>query len=434
MFQKDILCALSGGGFRATFFHAGVLRSLVRLGLKDNIKVISSVSGGSITSALFGLNYDKIATVDDFDKLVLTPLKYFSKRDPRNTVLKYRTQKIIFSMVAGVGSLLGPLGKPLSLFATRQNSDYFIEQLDEHLFHGKSLGDLSKSVRVVINATNLNNGARFRFDNVDFGDYKIGYSYDVDHLPVSFAVTASACFPGLFSPLKFDISRHKFTLRNKQKQDSNSPNIAPESVFLSDGGLYDNLGYFSIEKELERGRDGFVIISDAANRFYNDSTDYGFMNSGFRIIGILMEQVSNRDRIQIFKHFSNETWAGIIMKLENTCRSYREFIHDKCVDASSVPLMGWSDSIVNRIAQIRTDLNVFTESEIQALVYHGETVVETQLAKWHNNIYKELCASVEPTTPIPPQYSEKEIYAGLEQSHRRFKAWDRIKQLLHFPV
>ena len=45
--------ALSGGGFRASFFHLGVLARLAELGLLRRIEVLSMVSGGSIVGALY---------------------------------------------------------------------------------------------------------------------------------------------------------------------------------------------------------------------------------------------------------------------------------------------------------------------------------------------------------------------------------------------
>jgi len=420
MFPKDIMCALSGGGFRATFLHAGVLRRLVAMGLKDNIKVISSVSGGSITSALFGLQFDHIASVADFDRLVLSPLVDFSKRNPRNAILSLKFESLIQSTLSGIGSLLGPLGLPFSIFATKQNSEHFMHHLDKHLFEGKTLGDLSKNVRVVLNATNLNNGARFRFDNTDFGDYKIGYSYELDHLPVSFAVTASACFPGLFAPIKMDIRNYKFIKRDQYKNDATSPSTAPDFINLSDGGIYDNLGYFSIEAEIKRGACGFVVISDAANRFNTNNRNYGFFSSIFRIKDILMEQISNRDRKKIVDNLLDDTWTGIYFKLENSCRWYRELKHNKCVPADLVPVMGWTDSTVRSIAQIRTDLNFFTDIEIKSLVNHGETLVETTFAKWHNADYRKIQQSSAYIPITTPETTDKEIVDVLKHSHKRF--------------
>jgi NTE family protein len=45
--------SLSGGGFRASFFHIGVLSRLAELGILRRVEVISMVSGGSILGALY---------------------------------------------------------------------------------------------------------------------------------------------------------------------------------------------------------------------------------------------------------------------------------------------------------------------------------------------------------------------------------------------
>ena len=58
---KKIGLALSGGGYRAAAYHIGTLRALHKLGVLDKVDVISSVSGGSIIAAYYGLhngNYD----------------------------------------------------------------------------------------------------------------------------------------------------------------------------------------------------------------------------------------------------------------------------------------------------------------------------------------------------------------------------------------
>ena len=45
--------ALSGGGFRASFFHIGVLARLAELDLLRRVEALSTVSGGSIVGALY---------------------------------------------------------------------------------------------------------------------------------------------------------------------------------------------------------------------------------------------------------------------------------------------------------------------------------------------------------------------------------------------
>ena len=48
--KKKIGLALSGGGYRAAAYHVGTLRALHKLGILNKVDVISSVSGGSITT------------------------------------------------------------------------------------------------------------------------------------------------------------------------------------------------------------------------------------------------------------------------------------------------------------------------------------------------------------------------------------------------
>ena len=47
--------ALSGGGFRAAFFHLGVLARMAELDLLRQLEVLSTVSGGSVIGAMYYL-------------------------------------------------------------------------------------------------------------------------------------------------------------------------------------------------------------------------------------------------------------------------------------------------------------------------------------------------------------------------------------------
>jgi hypothetical protein len=145
---------------------------------------------------------------------------------------------------------------------------------------------------------------------------------------------------------------------------------------------------------------------------------YGFINSIFRVKDILMEQISNRDRMLIMDNLFSDKWNGIYLKLENSCRYYREFEHNKCSASADLPAIGWSESIVSRIAQIRTDLNVFSEHEIKCLVYHGETLAETILAKWHYALYNAMFSLPSYQAPEIPDSSETQIFHGLRNSHK----------------
>jgi NTE family protein len=59
--QASIGIAISGGGLRAAFFSLGALLYLVHSGLHRNVRLISSVSGGSIVNMV-------VAMAGDFSK------------------------------------------------------------------------------------------------------------------------------------------------------------------------------------------------------------------------------------------------------------------------------------------------------------------------------------------------------------------------------
>jgi len=55
--MKKIGLALSGGGFRATLYHLGLVRFLRDAGVLRQVTHITSVSGGSIMAAHLALNW-----------------------------------------------------------------------------------------------------------------------------------------------------------------------------------------------------------------------------------------------------------------------------------------------------------------------------------------------------------------------------------------
>ena len=61
--------ALSGGGFRATLYHLGVIRFLRDAGALNRVSHMTSVSGGSIAAAHLVMNWDRYTGSDEeFDQ------------------------------------------------------------------------------------------------------------------------------------------------------------------------------------------------------------------------------------------------------------------------------------------------------------------------------------------------------------------------------
>src|SRR2546430_16843681 len=86
--MKKIGLALSGGGFRATLYHLGLVRFLRDAGILSQVTHITSVSGGSIMAAHLALNWDRYnGEPKEFDAAASEFLD-FVRLDVRNRVMR----------------------------------------------------------------------------------------------------------------------------------------------------------------------------------------------------------------------------------------------------------------------------------------------------------------------------------------------------------
>lgn len=218
---------LSGGGFRATFAGAGVVRYLADAGLLKNLRYSSSVSGGSVLNAMVATRWpairDGVYSAESFDRSVIDPL----------------TERVT------AGSLKGKLIRNAWRAAlTKTRTDVLAWAFDDWFFDGFPLADLDPEVRWIFNAANMTTGVRFGFERDVVGDYVTGLTpTEETGLPVSLAAATSAAVPGAFAPVK---------LKNVQ-----FPCRHGKDIQLLDGGVYDNTGIEAIDSE--RYRDVFTI-------------------------------------------------------------------------------------------------------------------------------------------------------------------------------
>src|ERR1700745_2636951 len=80
--------ALSGGGFRATLFHLGVIEYLRHIGRLKDIKTITSVSGGSILAAHLVLNWEKYNGTDEEFEQARNEVLNFIQSDLRSYIIR----------------------------------------------------------------------------------------------------------------------------------------------------------------------------------------------------------------------------------------------------------------------------------------------------------------------------------------------------------
>ena len=254
MSNQRIGVALSGGGYRAAAFHLGTLRALNRLGVLSKVDVISSVSGGSILAAYYGLHKNEVFESWEKD---------FKKKLHRcslwgfviNLILAISLPIVLSVFFSAWFLLLFLMLIPLG-FTLIPSSKWIALAYDRIFFDKKKLKDFPESPIIGINSTNLVNGRLFTFSRQDVG----GYDYKEDgksiilgeEIPISFAVSCSTCVPTFFSPRK--IKRNYF-LSGKYRDN-----------MLVDGGLYDNQGaYILSESSNKLYQCDDILVSDAGN-------------------------------------------------------------------------------------------------------------------------------------------------------------------------
>src|SRR5262249_45742540 len=94
-------------------------------------------------------------------------------------------------------------------------SDQIAASYDGHLFHGATLQDLPDRPRFVLNATNVQSGAIWRFMKPYMRDYRVG-EVKKPEIPLAKAVAASSAFPPVLSPVELRIDPNSFTPNSGQ--------------------------------------------------------------------------------------------------------------------------------------------------------------------------------------------------------------------------
>jgi NTE family protein len=188
-----IVLAFSGGGTRAASLSYGVLEALEEvkiqgptsevdaqagtnpLTLLDEVDVISSVSGGSVTAAYYGLYGKRI--FEDF----------------KDRFLYHNVNRDLFIQ------MLKPMNMVRLGSTYYARSDLAADYYDRLLFNGATFGDLrgKDTPALFIQATDIVDGIYFGFTP---GYFSLICS-DLDSFPISRAVAASAAFPGPFGAI-----------------------------------------------------------------------------------------------------------------------------------------------------------------------------------------------------------------------------------------
>jgi NTE family protein len=264
--------SLSGGGYKAALFHLGALIRLNQLGALPKLSRISSVSGGSITSAWLALNWSKLTfdatgRATNFDTVIRRPFERFCAE-----------AKI--DVQAGLVGVLNP-------FST--TGETLEAAYEKRLFGKATLQDLPDPAlgapTFVFNATNMQLNSLWRFSRKRAADHRIGEIL-APTFSLAKVVAASSGFPPIFSPVVFRFEPG--TLKPFGDADRATGDYL-RFARVADGGIYDNLGLEAIWKRCRT-----VLVSNAGDPFEELASPPGdWLGQLRRVISIMHRQCEN---------------------------------------------------------------------------------------------------------------------------------------------
>lgn len=323
-----IVLALSGGGARAASFHLGVLQALRatpgRDGrpLSEHIALITSVSGGSVLAAYYGLHGD--AGLDTFDAAYLG--REWRVRGPS-------------SPFGIAGALRGGMNGP------QQLRDW----LAANVYGDATMGDMRAGPRVILNATDLYNSTPFAFTQFFFD----GICSDVRQVRVADAVAASMAVPVAFRPVVMeshgarcpglptwvpralaDRSAGENVHQTAHAFENYRGDTAAQQQFvhLVDGGVADNLGMLSLQVMRADGAPSPLTTREAlqARRvlFLVVNAEYirprTFQQEGTDAIGAYEMMYSPVDvATEVAKRASVDVWRAQLPNYQRDLREWR---------------------------------------------------------------------------------------------------------------
>ena len=411
-FVGKVGLGLSGGGFRASLFHIGVLARLAELDVLRHVEVLSCVSGGSIIGAHYYLELRKLfkdkqddqISRDDYIKIVKRISEQFLTGVQRNIRTRVAAEfttnlKMIFQPNYSRTERVGELYEE-ELYARIEDgegdqprwlNELFIQPKGEDQSFAPKHDNWRRATKVpmlILNATTLNTGHNWQFTaswmgeppvaintQVD-GNYRLRRMYYEDAPPphkkvrLGHAVAASACVPGLFEPLVLDELYEDLTVR------------------LVDGGVHDNQGIMSL---LEQDCT-VIVVSDASGQMETqDDPSRGLIGVPLRSNSILMARVREAEyreldarrrsslvRKLVYLHLKKDLevnpkdWIGC-QEPPDTSDEARPVEKRR-----SITSYGILKDIQEKIAGIRTDLDSFADKEAFALMTSGYRMAEVE--------------------------------------------------------
>ncbi len=456
--------ALSGGGFRASLFHIGVLARLAELDLLRHATLLSTVSGGSIVGAYYYLKVKDLLE----GRGHASDRAAKASREAYIAIVKEIEQEFLDAVQTNIRAraLLNPMSNAKMMVSDDySDSDRMAELYDQHFYQpfAERLGLKSLTLEhlmihpnaaavglsdikapfdvdaynkdpnakykipiININATSINSGHRWCFTAAWVGEFPVPqrsatplcaaidtnarlrrlqidgdyskFRADPDKwaaplaaefekprreklqsLTLAHAVAASACVPGIFTPL----SIHDL-YRNSRQQEI--------VVELVDGGVYDNQGFDALVNA-DPGCD-FIVCSDASGQLEDErAPSSAILSVARRSNDILMTRVRAKG------------YNRLCFEAKDNARFFHlrdEFQGNDDYPKIPIPVdrsNNNDDGLVYRLSGIRTDLDTFSDLEAYTLMYDGYCLCDSRVMTGKEQLNLGTPNQILPATP-----------------------------------
>ncbi|MBF0466168.1 MAG: patatin-like phospholipase family protein [Nitrospirae bacterium] len=404
VFIGKVGLALSGGGFRASLFHIGVLAKLAECDILRHVDVISCVSGGSIIGAHYYLKLRNLLQTmpdskidrDDYIKIVHEIEDEFLTGVQANILKKAVTYKLT-NITKSLTECLGEMYEKQIFSKVKDGkndkerwiNDLVVTPLDatgvpQENFNPKDGNWLRKAnvPILILNTTALNTGHNFQFTATWMGEPPAGIDSEVDanyrlrrlyyedappkyqKFSLGRAVAASTCVPAVFEPIELkDLYKDKV-------------------VRLVDGGVNDNQGSASL---LEQNCT-VLIVSDASGQMSSEDTPAGNpISAGMRSNSILQARLRGAQFDELYARKHSSLLQGLLFlhlkkELEADPVDWIgcELPSEKKTK-SPLTSYGINKECQEYLSNIRTDLDSFSDIEAHSLMTSGYLMTEKMM-------------------------------------------------------
>ncbi len=386
--------ALSGGGFRASFYHLGVLACLAERDALRDVEVLSCVSGGSVVGACYWLKLrqrflrpEPLARAD-YIQLVRELIAHFCGAVDANLrgQVQSSTAGVIWRLLRGEQGVLDPEKtadaleqyfylplwpgfRPILMGQLKfEPADHDPRLTGSTEFNPGKHNWLRghKVPALILNATTVNTGHAWHFTSTWMGESPWVVHEAADSIPrlewshydesvgwkieLGRAVAASACVPMVFAPLQLASYYDAIELS------------------LVDGGVHDNQGTVA----LLASDCNVLLVSDACGQLMLEEAPTpglkGLALSTMRSMDTLMERV----RLANFTDLDARRRSGLLrglmflhMKagLDADVRRLRFSQETYELHRTQLSPSGVRKDFQQALAELRTDLDVFTPDE-----------------------------------------------------------------------